>query len=107
MICHPGSPFPPPLFVHRPLIHLNLNNKSLPCHNTLENGTRSKKRDSNLVLQPKVVIEMRDDVAAEGGHRENQYLVESGGGGHAARGTFGVGADLEGRVGGDELGEDV
>lgn len=50
---------------------------------------------------------MRDDVAAEGGHRKIQYLVESGGGGHAARGAFRVGADLEGRVGGDELGEDV
>ena len=62
-----------------------------------------------MLLQPVTFVERRrDDGAAPGDRLEERRLIESGGGRHAARGgALGAGADLEGRVGGDELGEYV
>ncbi|MBE3047564.1 hypothetical protein IMZ48_34635 [Candidatus Bathyarchaeota archaeon] len=62
-----------------------------------------------MFLQPEIPVRGRgNDPAAHGRRRGRGRLVQSRGGGHAARGALaGVGADLEGRVGGDELGEDV
>lgn len=53
-------------------------------------------------------LEWRGTQSDEDARHAERRLVEAGGGRHVRRGgALGIGANLEGGVGGDELGEDV